>query len=469
MKVTTENIAVREVELTIEPEQEAIERGMRKAAQQLSKWRPLAGYRPGKAPYAMVERTFGKDAILDEAIREMADTLYREALDEAKLQPFEAGRLDVESKDPLVLKVKVSLAPEVDLGDYKALRIEPEPTPTISEEQIDTRIEAIRRQHAVYNPVERPAEMGDQVVASTIGTADGQEVVHRDDQTLTLADSLQPAGFAEALLGMTAGEERTFSLHYTEDYADRDVAGKDVTFTVKMQTVRETVLPEINDDLAKMAGDYATVEEMHNGVAARLQAEAEREVQQKEREAAIEQLVANAKVEYPEEALRHEIEGSLQRQQARLQQYGFTWPNYLKMVNKTEDQVRDEIRPDAEKGLIRRLVINKFAELEQIDISNEEMTTSLSNLAAAYGDHAQDVINQMRDRRALVSFYGDLFMEKATRRLTAMMTGREEEIAAETAAEAAAAENQTEQSTTEAPAGESQPEDNAAGAEESAE
>lgn len=431
MKVTTTEIAVREVELTIEPEQEMVERAMRKAAQQISKWRPMPGFRPGKAPYGMVERTFGKDTILDEAIREMADDLYRQAITEANIQPLEPGQLDVESKDPVVLKVKVSLMPEVDLGDYKSLRIEPEPVPTISEEQIDARIEAIRRRHAEYNPVERPAQMGDQVVASTIGVSEGREVVHRDDQTMTLADSLQPAGFAEALLGMSAGEERTFTLHYGEDYPDKDVAGKDVTFTVKMQTVRETRLPELNDDLAKMAGDYASLEELRAGTAERLRAEAEREAQQKEREAAVEKLVANAKVEYPAEALKHEIDGSLMRQQQRLQQYGFTWQNYLKMVGKTEDQMREEIRPDAEKGLVRRLVINKFAELENLEVSNDEMTNGLANLAAAYGEHAQEVMEQMRDRRALVSFYGDMLMDKAMRRMTALMTGRSDETVAQ--------------------------------------
>ncbi|MCE5258923.1 MAG: trigger factor [Chloroflexi bacterium] len=440
MKVTTENVAVREVELTIEPDQQAVDRAMHKAAQQLTKWRPLSGYRPGKAPYAMVERVFGKDSILDEAIREIADDLYRQALTEANIQPYEPGHLDIESKDPVVLKVHVALMPEVDLGDYKSLHIEPEPTPTISEEQISDRLEAIRRQHAEYNPVERPAQIGDQIVASTIGVAEEHEVVHRDDQTLILSDSLQPAGYAEAILGMSAGEERTFALHYPEDYPDKDVAGKDVTFTVAMKTVRETVLPELNDDLAKAAGDFATLEDLRSNTAARLQADAEREVQQKERDAAIERLVENAKVEYPEDALKHEIENSLARQKDRLQQYGFTWPAYLKMIGKTEEQIREDIRPDAEKGLVRRLVVNKFAELENIDVTNEEMTNSLSNLAAAYGDHAQDIINQMRDRRALVSFYGDLYMEKSMRHLTALMTGREEEPAQETPADEVAAD-----------------------------
>ncbi|NLV74792.1 MAG: trigger factor [Chloroflexi bacterium] len=431
MRVTTETIATREVELTIEPDQEAVDRAMRKAAQQITKWRPMAGYRPGKAPYAMVERVFGRETILDEAIREMADSLYRDALAETKLEPFEPGQLDIESKDPVVLKVKVSLMPEVDLGDYQALKMESVPTPTISDEMIDKRIEAIRRQHAEYNPVDRPVQMGDQIVTSTIGTAEEKEVLRREDQTMLLNDSLQPEGYAEALLGMSSGDERTFSLHYADDYADSNLAGKDVTFQVKLTTVRETRLPEIDDDLAKMAGDYATVDEMRAGVAERLQAEEERRVRAQEREAAIDLLVSNAKVEYPEEALKHEIDGSLARQQARLQQYGFTWPNYLKMIGKTEDDMRNDIREDAEKGMIRRLVINKFAEAEKLEVSNEEMTNGIGNLAASYGEHAQQIIDQMRDRRALLSFYGDMLMEKSMRRLVSLLTGRPEEQPAE--------------------------------------
>ena len=430
MKVTTATIAAREVELTIEPEQEVVARAMRRAAQQISRVRPLPGYRPGKAPYATVERTFGKEAILDEAVREMAEGLYRQAIDEAKIEPFEAGHLDVESKEPLVLKVHVALAPEINLGDYGALHFEPEPMPSISEEDIDKRIELIRRQHAEYNPVERPAQLEDQIVASTKGVTDEVEVVNREDQTLILADSLQPAGFAEAILGMSANEERGFTLHYGDDYTDKDLAGKDVTFTVSMKTVRETRLPELDDELAKMAGDYASLDALRTAQAERLKSEAERAVQQKERESAMALLVEHAQVEYPAVALQHEIEASIHRQQTRLQQYGFTWPKYLEMIGKTDEQMREDIRPEAEKALIRRLVTNKFAEVEKLDISNEEMTAGLSNLAAAYGDRAQEIINQMKDRRALVSFYGDLLMDKSLRHLTALLTGRAEPEAA---------------------------------------
>lgn len=430
MKVTTATIAAREVELTIEPEQEVVARAMHKAAQQISRLRPLPGYRPGKAPYATVERTFGKEAILDEAVREMAEGLYRQAIDEAKIEPFEAGHLDVESKEPLVLKVHVALAPEINLGDYSTLHFEPEPMPSISEEDINERIELIRRQHAEYNPVERPAQLGDQIVASTKGVADGAEVVNREDQTLILADTVQPVGFAEALQGMSANEERTFSLHYAEDYTDKDLAGKNVTFTVNMKTVRETRLPELDDELAKMAGDYASLDALRTAQAERLKGEAERAVQQKEREAAVALLVERAQVEYPAVALQHEIEASIHRQQTRLQQYGFTWPKYLEMIGKTDEQMREGIRPEAEKALIQRLVINEFAEVEKLDISNEEMTAGLSNLAAAYGDRAQEIINQMKDRRALVSFYGDLLMDKSLRHLTALLTGRAESEAA---------------------------------------
>lgn len=430
MKVTTATIAAREVELTIEPEQEVVDKAMRKAAQQISRMRPLPGYRPGKAPFATVERTFGKETILDEAVREMAEGLYRQAIDEAKIEPFEVGHLDVESKDPLVLKVHVALAPEIDLGDYSALHLEPEPMPSISEEDIDKRIELIRRQHAEYNPVERSAQLGDQIVASTKGVADGAEVVNREDQTLILADSIQPAGFAEALTGMSANEERSFTLHYGDDYSDKELAGKDVTFTVSMKTVRETRLPELNDDLAKMAGDFASLDALRTAQAERLKNEAERAVQQKEREAAVALLVEQAQVEYPAVALQHEIEASIHRQQTRLQQYGFTWPKYLEMIGKTDEQMREDIRPEAEKALTQRLVVNEFAEVEKLDISNEEMTTGLSNLAAAYGDRSQEIINQMKDRRALVSFYSDLLMEKSVRHLTELLTGRlEREVA----------------------------------------
>lgn len=424
MKLTTENVATREVLLTIEPEPQQVEQAMRKAARELSRWRPVPGFRPGKAPYAMVERMLGREIIMDQAIQDMAPELYRQALKEANLEPYEQGQLDVASKDPLVLKVNVPLVPVVTLGDYKSLHIEPEPEVSITEAQIDERIEALRRQHAQYETVERPVQLGDQIVASVKGVAGEQTIVDQADLTLDMDERANPPGFVESLLGMAAGETREFSLTYAPDYEDSTLAGKKVDYTVSVKTVRKVNLPEINDDLAKTVGDYETVAQMREGIAAELKRIAEYQARQKETDAALEALVAQSKVEYPAAAVKNEIENALRSQQQRLRQLGFTWENYLRMMGKTEEQLREEMRPEAERQLVQRLVLTEFARAEKLSVSEAELTNALAVRASAYGDRAEEFLQRVRNRDSMMAFYANTLSSKALDHLRAMLTGR---------------------------------------------
>jgi len=205
LTVKTEPVATREVLLTIEPDPETMEKAMRKSARDISRMRPVPGFRPGKAPYGMVERIFGRELILNEALNDIASDLYREAVKEAGLEPMEAGQLEIDSQDPVVLHVNVPLLPEVTLGDYKAIHVEPEPDVTISEAQIANEIEAVRRRHATYETVERAAQMGDQLAANSKGTSEGETLFDQKDLSIDLDEQVPPPGFAEALVGALAG------------------------------------------------------------------------------------------------------------------------------------------------------------------------------------------------------------------------------------------------------------------------
>jgi len=347
LKVSTETVATREVTLTIEPDAERVQRAMRDAARHISRYRPVPGFRPGKAPYAMVERIFGRDVILSEALNGMADSLYRDAIREAGIEPYQRGQLEVESQDPLILRLSVPLAPEVKLGNVDELHVEPEPEVSVSEAQIDEEIERLRRAHAEYETVERGAQRGDQVEAAISGTADGEQIIDRPSATIDLDDELQPPGFGEALAGLAAGETRSFSLTYPEDFEDESLAGKKVDFEVTVTTVRKRTLPEVDDDLAKMVGDYDTLGELREALGEQLKARLQNAARLREAEAAIDALVAASQVAFPEAALQQAIDDIIATQRSRLQQIGFTWENYLRMMGKTEQELREEVRPNA--------------------------------------------------------------------------------------------------------------------------
>lgn len=438
MKTTTETIGPREVLLTVEPDPETVDKALRRAARQLSQWRPVPGFRPGKAPYALVERIFGRETLLEQAISEMAPELYRQAISEANIEPFEQGRMEVGSHDPLVLKFKVPLGPLVTLGDYRTLHIQPEPEVVVTEAQIDEEIEALRRRHATYEVVDRPIQLGDQVVATIVGTHEGQRVVDRQDAVLDVLDSLRPAGFAEALVGMRTNESREFSLTYPEDYEDESLAGKNVTFNVTIKTIRQANLPEVNDELAKMAGDYETLAELREGLATAIKERLENEARAKEANAALEALVNISQVEYPAVALEREIDALLENQKARLRQIGFSYENYLRMIGKTEAELREELRPEAERRLVRELVLAEFARAEGLEVKQEEISAEASRIARRYGERADEVLERLSTPRAKLSIHADLLTQAAIKHLTDLLTGRAQPRSQEPSPEASA-------------------------------
>ena len=375
MKVTSETVATREVQLTVEPDDQTVRRALRKAARAISRYRPISGYRPGKAPYALVERLYGHDVILNEALNDLGNEVYRDAIKEAEVEPFSPGEMDIASQEPLVLTFRVPLMPSVTLGDYATIEIDPEPEVALTDEQIDEQVEMVQRRHAEYTPVEdRPVALGDQVVASIHGESEGEVVVNRQNTTLDISDALMPPGFGEALVGMTTEEPREFSLAYPEDFDDEELAGKNVDFTIEIATIREVELPALDDDLAKAAGDYDTFEELREGVAESLKARLEGEARAREAQAAVEALVALCEVEYPEAMVQEQLDVAIRNQAGQLAQMGFAWERYLEMVGQTEDDIREQLREGVEKDVVRRLVISEFAQAEKLQVAQDELS-----------------------------------------------------------------------------------------------
>lgn len=432
MKVTTETVGTREVMLRIEPDPEQVEKAMRQAAREISRWRPVPGFRPGKAPYDLVLRIFGRRVVLNEAINNMADALYRQALQETNIEPYEPAALDIESEDPLVLKANVALQPVVTLGDYHALHVDPEPEVAVTEEMIQEELERLRRQHATHEPVERPAQMGDRVAVAIKGTADGETVIDRSSVYYTLDEQLPPPGFAEALVGMNKGETREFTLTYPADFEDSALAGKEVQFTVTLQQVIEIKLPEVNDDLAKMAGDYETLDALREAVTKEIRERLEREAREREAEAALEALVAQTTMEYPAAAVERQLDRMIARYKAQAQQIGFEWERYLQITGQNEQDLRAQLRPGAEREVRRLLALEEFAKAEGIEVDREELVDETLYRASTYGPRAEDFLNQVRrDSRLLASIQSDVRARKALRRLVAKVTGRPEEPEAE--------------------------------------
>jgi trigger factor len=306
----------------------------------------------------------------------------------------------------------------------------------------------VRQAHTEHETVERPAQLSDQLLADVAGVSDGETVVDRKSATLDLTDALEPAGFAEALVGMSAGESRTFSLTYPEDYADDKLAGKNVVFTVAVTTVRETRVPEANDDLAKMAGDYETLEQLRETLASNLRVRLENEARRRETDAAVSALAGQAEIVYPAVALENEITSAINRQKSQLQQIGFTFENYLRMIGKTEAELREQVRPDAEKSLLQRLAVIELARAEGLKVTPEDLNTALqqfqASVQASYGAQAPQVLQRLQEQGVAYSLFNDALIDKALRHARALLTGRTDELQYAPAEEAAESDHSTE-------------------------
>lgn len=435
MQVTSETVAPREVVLTIVPEPETIDRAMRQAARELSRIRPLRGYRPGRAPYALVERTFGREVILNEALNKIAPDIYRDAIREADIQPYEQGLLDIETEDPLVLKVNVPLVPEVKLGDYAAMTIEPAPEVVIAEADVDEQIEMLRRQHAEIQAVDRPLQMGDQVVVGIYGKIGDEEVQRDEGATLDITEYLRPAGFAEALLGSQSNDVREFSLTYPEDEPNEKLAGNKVDYRVAVGEVREVVPPEADDSFAKTVGDYETLEALREAIAEELKEQREQQARADERLRAVQRLIEASEITYPKAALEREIDRAIANQRAHAKRMGFSLDSYLRITGRTEQDLRDDLNPGAVDGLSQRLVLMEYARLEDIQLTDDEGNSAINayanHIAASYRGEADEYLKNAVQQGALTLVIEDALVMKAAQILADRMAGRPVESDAE--------------------------------------
>ncbi len=409
MKIEKEYLEEHRVRLTVDVEAEQFEKAKRRAAKNLARKVRIPGFRPGKAPYNIVARTVGEEAIVEEAIDLLLDELYPKALDEAEINPYGPGKLtDIPSMEPPRFVFEIPLAPEVELGDYRTVRLDYE-APTVTEEQVQETLQNLREMAATLEPVDRPAQEGDLVYIVISGRrADAAE---NDEDAVIMKESRFPLliateeevqkaieegetipgepypGFNRELIGMSAGDEKTIEYTYPEDAEDEDLRGAKAVFQVRLEEVKERQLPEIDDEFAKTwSEDYETADELVAGIREMLQEQAEEEYNAEYRDQVVEQIIEEAVIKFPPEMLDQEIENILDDLKGDLEARGLTLEQYLQFREIDEDALREEVREVAEKRLRRGLVLDKIASEEGIEPDPQD---------PAMMERIQDVLRQL--------------------------------------------------------------------------
>jgi trigger factor len=437
VKVSTQEIEKSQVVLEIEVDPPRLDRAMDQAYRRLAGRLKVPGFRPGKAPRPLVERMVGRESLLEDAIEHLVPEVYREAIDQENLYPIEEAAFEVLEAEPLKIKATVPVRPTVQLGDYRSLRRELT-TPETTDEQVDTVISQLRESHATWAPVERPVQLEDRIAMDVRGTVDEKVILERQDvEYVVRGESDRPMpGFAEQLVGMAAGDEKSFTLAVPAEFEDPELAGKQAAFDVKVHWVKEKQLPELDDAFASSVGTFSTLDELKQEVRQELQSRAEATARQELQEDLINAVVEAATLELPPQAiekqaarLRQQLAGSLERQ-------GITLEQYRQLTGKAGAEFDEEMEADARRELTRLFVLDEVAKAEEIGVEPIEVETEIRR-AAGDGADARRIVREALARRETRARVESAIRERKTiAHLLALATGAIDGAAATPPAEA---------------------------------
>lgn len=440
MKVTSEQLPGSQVALQIEVDPEELEASKDRAYRRLANRTVVPGFRKGKAPRSLLERYLGPATVLQEALEELIPQVYQRAVQEQALVPIAEPQIEVTSLEPVSIKATVAVRPEVELGDYHSLRLEVAPEP-VEEERVNEYLESLRHETAPWVPVERPANYGDLVLLDVQGSLDGRPLPVQEGISYILReDSPNPVpGFAEALVGIAKGEERQLSFSFPPDYPILSLAGHTFQYTVKALEIKEKQLPEMDDEFAKGVGvGYESLEALKERIRSDLQAQAEMVAQSRLEEQALDALVALAKVDLPEVLVEHEVDHLIQDRLEALQGSRIRLEDYLRETRKTEEALREELRPEARRRVLRTLVLQRFGELEGITVTDEDLENEIESRVEAVGPDGAQLREIYRDPQLRESLRLTLFRRRSMDRLLSIVRG-------EAAAQAEAKEEKPEE------------------------
>jgi len=386
-EIKKELLATHEALLKVEIEQNTVEQAMQKAARSIAGKVNIPGFRKGKAPYAKVLQYVGERSILQEAADKLIEEIYPQVIEQAGIEPYGPGALEKIDPSPLTFTIRVPLEPEVTLGDYYTLR-HPWEDVAISDEEVANVLEQVRTEHAVLEPLERPAEFGDEVHINVVGTVDGTVIVDEDDIEVTLSQDtpfITPA-FVEALVGMSVGEEKSFTIVFPEDFREASLRGDEAQFDVTVVGIYERVLPDLDDALASTVGAFETLDDLKNDIRTRLQEAKERQTKETYQDNLVAALVEQSEVRYPPAMLEHTLDDMIENAEKGTQRdRHMSLKDALQLQGVTVEQFREQLTPRAEADIKRSLVLNKFATEQNILVSDDEVVQEYSSMMAMFG------------------------------------------------------------------------------------
>lgn len=409
MQVTIKETSKTKRQLTITGDEGDLSKIKRHTLENLQSKVSAPGFREGKAPLKVVEKQLGLERVQTEVLEEAINHMYSETVVDKKLRPLDKPQIKITKFVPYSLiefTAELEIVPPVDLGDYKRIKVKRE-TPKVVEQDIDQVLDNLRLKAAEKKDVKRAAKQGDEVWIDFDGSKDGKAVAGASgkDYPLRLGSNTFIPGFEDNLLGLKAGENKTFEVKFPKSYGHKPLAGQKVTFTATVKQVKEVALAEPNDAWAKTVGPFDSLQALRDDIKAQLIQQKMQEADNQLKDRIVEQLVAKSQVIVPEVLLSDQVEHMKEDFLNNLTYRGLTIKEYLEQTGKSEEDWRKaELEPAAERRVKIGLVLSEVAEAENLSVSDEELNLRIQLLKNQYQDEqAKAQFDQPDQRRDVAS------------------------------------------------------------------
>ena len=418
MNVTVERVG-NDATLKITLPAEEINKGFKKAVAKIAGQVNIPGFRKGKAPRNIIEMHYGKEAVKQEAFELVANQCYTEALEQEKLIPVSDPKVEdsvfEENKD-MELTIKVTLKPEVKLGDYKELHVEKEAV-EVTDEAVEEQVQGLRSRHAKMVEAEEGAviEKGDFAIIDFAGTVDGEPFSGGEGKGYPLevgSNSFIP-GFEDQLVGLKKGDSTDVDVTFPEEYFVKELAGKQAIFKVNVQDVKRKELPELTDEYVAANSDCKTVEELRASYKERMQKAAENNAQIAYEKALIDLAVANAEFEVPEIMIEDRVTQMIDEMRMSLEARKLTLEQYMQYSGIDMKQLRERQHDAAVENVKTDLVLDAVAKAENIQVSMEDVDSELSAIASQHGATLEDVKKIIKSNGTMGLLLANILRRKA--------------------------------------------------------
>lgn len=405
--------------LTIEVEAAQVDEALNQAFKKVVGKVNVPGFRKGKIPRAMFEQRFGVESLYQDALDILLPTAYAAAITETKIEPVDRPDIDVEQMGKgknLIVKATVTVKPEVQLGDYKGLEVEEMET-TVTDEDVELELKRLQEKHAELTVVEEgTVENGDTVVIDFEGFVDGVafEGGKGENYSLEIGSGSFIPGFEEQLIGVKSGEMKDVEVSFPEEYHAPDLAGKPAVFKVTAHDIKRKQLPELDDEFAKDVNEEVeTLEALKADIKEKMIQDKTTEADHNKRDTLVEKAAENATIDLPESMVATEVDRMMEEFGQRLQSQGLSLEMYYQFSGGDENGMREQFKGDAEKRVRINLTLEAIAEVENLEVSEEEVNAELEKMAELYKRSVDELKQILAMQGGIDALKGDLKVRKA--------------------------------------------------------